>query len=323
MKNLLAIGLLFCLWTNCSSQEPTQNYEQVLKPDSQKLRSINTMLYRSEDTTKSKGRLLFRKEFDKDGKLMKKYVYTFWDVVSYDHTTIYKYDPKGNLIEWTRIQKILNLGKRDVEYIKALGDDPINEKSYYTYDESNKLAKEVNYTFGKEGFDEKDDPSNTIDYTYNKEGQLIMETGKTPNGRVTYQNYEATYEYDKNGNKIKETKVFPTSRTNYSKTAVYSYDKKGKLVEEKIEDAGIPENNKHLKHEYDKSGKESRILRFSQKDNEWIVSKTFTYDKNGNPILGDEETTFDFYENGLIKRELWKSSKSDETVNFITTYEFY
>jgi YD repeat-containing protein len=132
-----------------------------------------------------------------------------------------------------------------------------------------------------------------------------------------------TYEYDKKGNKIKETKIFTTSPTKSSRTTTYSYNKEGQLIEEKTEDSGISRNNKHLKYEYDSNGKKTKALRFSQNDGNWEVSKTFSYDKNGNPILGDEETTFTFYENGLIKRELWKSSRSDETVNFVTTYEFY
>lgn len=281
------------------------------------------MFYRSEDPTKSEGRLLFRKEFNKEGQLIEKYVYTFWDVVSYNHTTTYKYNSKGNLIEETKIQKILNLGKRDEEYIKALGDDPINEKSFYTYDELNRLLKQVNYTFGKEGFGKNDNPRSSIEYTYNEKGDLIKEIGKTPNGRITYQNYEASYDYDKNGNKIKETKVFTTSPTKSTSTTVYSFNKNGQLTEEKTEDSGIPMNNIHLKYEYDSNGKKAKILRFSQNDGNWEVRKTFSYDENGNPILGDDETTFTFYENGLIKGELWKSSRSDETVNFISTYEFY
>ncbi|MBK6265124.1 hypothetical protein JKA74_08750 [Marivirga sp. S37H4] len=322
MKKILIIGILSFFGLHCFSQsEPTQNYEQVLVNEN--LKRIKTMYYRSEDTTKSEGRLLFKKEFDEEGVLARKYVYTFWDVVSYDHTTKYKYDSKGNLIEKTKIQKILNLGKRDAGYIEALGDDPINEKSFYTYDESNRLLKEVNYTFGKEGFDKKDTPSNTVEYTYNQKGQLIKEIGKAPNGRIIYRNYEATYDYDKNGNKIKETRIFTTSPTEYSRTTTYSYNNKGKLIEEKTEDSGLPSNNKHLKYEYDSNGRIITILRFSQNDDSWEVTKAFSFDENGNPILGDDETTFTFYENGLIKGELWKSSRSDETVNFITTYEFY
>jgi hypothetical protein len=104
---------------------------------------------------------------------------------------------------------------------------------------------------------------------------------------------------------------------------VYSYNKIGKLTEEKTEDSGTKMNNNHLKYEYDSNGKITKVLRFSQKEGNWEVTKIISYDKKGNPILGDNETIFDFYENGLIKRELWKSSKSDETVNFITTYKFY
>lgn len=321
MKKLLVISIFSLLGLNCYSQEPTQNYDRV--PNIEKLKSIKTILYRTEDTSKSDGRILFRKEFDEEGKLVEKYVYTFSDVVSYDHTTSYKYNPSGNLIEETTIQKILSLDQRDEEFIRDMGDDPINEKAFYTYDESNRLVKKVNYTFGREGYNKGDQPSNTIEYIYDKKGSLVREIGTTPNGRVIYQNYVAVYEYDSADRKIKESQTFTTSSPKSVRTTTYKYGLNGQLIEEKTEGSGAPMSNKHFKYKYDSLGNRTYVLIFSEKENQWIVKKSFSYDEKGNLILVDGDTILNYYENGLIKQELWKSSKSNEAVNFITTYQFY
>ena len=120
-----------------------------------------------------------------------------------------------------------------------------------------------------EKFDKSNIPSNSVEYTYNSNGQLIKEVGKTPNGWVIYQNYEASYEYDNDGNKIQETKVFTTSPTKSTITTVYSYNKEGQLTEEKTEDSEISMNNNHLKYEYDSNRKKTKVLRWSQKENKW------------------------------------------------------
>lgn len=322
------MNIVFATWLLCLSSVPAmaqlglvENYEEV--QTDQKIKSIQTMFYRHEDTSQMKGELLLRKDFNKDGFITEKYVYTFWDVVSYDHTTTYRYDSNHNLIEETKIQRILNLGKRDAEYIKALGDDPINEKTYYHYDTQNRLTKEVNYSFGKESLDTSKPEASSIVYTYDSNGRLIKEVGATPNGRITYENYIKTFKYDMNGNLVKEIKrpLDPNNASN--KVTNYTYNKSNQLVEAKTHDSSNDWNDEHLKYAYDDFGNMTQIFRYAQYDSSWRVSKTFNFDKNGKTVFGDKDTKFTFYNNGLIIQQIWKSIKSNETVHFFSSYTFY
>ncbi|MTI26503.1 hypothetical protein [Fulvivirga kasyanovii] len=283
------------------------------------------MLYRSEDTTNTEGRLLFSKTFNKEGKLAEKYYYIFWDVVSYDYTTTYQYNEDGQIIEETKIQRVLNLGKRDEKYINALGDDPINEKIFYFYDVNKRLGKKTKYIFGREGFDESQKPTVICEYFYDRAGQLIKETSETANGRVIFENYLLEYRYDGKGQLIKKHKTFTTDKHNKLPTRLteYKYNGNGHLIEEVVMDNQNSSNSHHLKFEYNRAGKKLKTYSYDNSKNVWALTQSFSYDKNGRLILGDDETTFDFYENGLIKQELWKSENSDEVVNFITKYEFY
>lgn len=299
---------------------PKENFEQVLK--NKNLKSLKTMYYRSVDTTQLEGRLLLKKEFNSDGNITFKYIYTFWDVVSYNHSSTFKYDENGNLVDKTIIQEILNLGKRDDNYIKALGADPINEKTTYEYNNSNQLILEHNYVFSEVGFDYEQNPTQTIKYEY-LNGKLANETSSTSSGMVIYQNYISDYQYDKDGQKIMEVRTFTTSPMKYTKTSTFIYNETGLLKEEKRVDSANKNNNRHIRYIYDNEERETEELRFSEKDSSWINSKTYNYDSKGHLVLGDEETTFEYYPDGLIKQELWQSSRTDETVNFITTYEFY
>lgn len=322
MNKYLIVAVLLSISTSSFSQsEPTQNYEGIVELG--KLKSIKIMYFPSEDTVQAEGRLLLKKEFDREGKITQKYLYTFWDVVSYDHTTSYLYNSKGLLSEKTEIQKILNLGKRDNEYIKVMGNKPINKKSFYIYNDQNKIIREVNYTFGPEGFDSTDTPLNTVDYIYDKKGLLVTEIGKTHNGAILYLNYNTTYKYDKAGQKIKEVRVLTTTKKKSIQTKTFIYNKEGLPEEIKVEDTSIPLNNSHLKYEYGKEGRKEKELSYSYSDKKWNIRRVYEYDAKGHLVLGDDETVFNFYENGLIRQEVWESKTSDQIVNLITTYEFY
>ena len=300
----------------------TKNYQDIILKN--KLKNVTTMYYESEDTTKSLGRVLFKEEFDIDGKVKLDYVFTFWDVVSYDHTTTYKYDTIGNLIEKTIIQKILNLNKRDDECIKALGDEPINEAWIYKYDSSNRLVKEDKYSYSKEKYDLLKDLRFTINYYYNSKGLLKKETGTTPKEILSSENYITTFKYDNKGNKTHELKILTRDNNKSKIIKQYIYNLKGKLIEEETKYSDFSQYNEHYKYEYNNFDKKSKVLSYSEKDKDWKVYDTYEYNDKGNLIIkGDEETKYDFYDNGLIKRELWKDNESNAVVNFITTYEFY
>ncbi|MEJ7643709.1 MAG: hypothetical protein WKF87_03885 [Chryseolinea sp.] len=320
MRYVIALLMLTVLVRPSIGQfEPKLNDEEVLKK--LKVESVSTFYYDNEDTTRATRRLLFKKEYDNSGNLISKYHLSLWDVVSYDHTTTYSYDKNNNLIEKVILQKIIDLGKRDEKFIKEMGDDPINERFTYQYGDNNQILKEERYTFGKEGYDKNQKPDNTVVYEYAK-GLLVKEVSTTPNGVLVYQNYTATYDYNSLKQKIRETKIFTTQNNNPQRTIAWTYNEKGLIVEEIIDDNANPLNNKRVKYEYDNNGRIIHEFHFSVEKNKWETIKTNTYSKNGNLVLDDEETTFDYYKNGLVRRELWKSRDSEETVNFITTYRF-
>lgn len=321
MRYIITILLLIILVKPSIGQfEPTLNNEDILKK--LKVKSLSTFYYDNVDTIKSTKRLLFKKDYDHLGNLISKYHLSLWDVVSYDHTTTYSYDKNNNLIEKVVIQKILNLGKRDEKFIKEMGDDPINEKFIYYYNGDNLLVKAESFSFGRNGFDKNKKPNNTVTYEY-ANGLLVKEISTTPNGMVIFQNYIATYDYNASKKKIKETKIFTTATNRPQTIITWIYNDKGLVLEEIVDDKAVPINNKHIKHEYNNKGKKTKDLQFSLDNNKWEIIKVYAYDKAGNLILGDEETTFDYYKNGLVKRELWKSRDRDETVNFITIYSFH
>jgi hypothetical protein len=320
MKYVIAIVMLIVLVEPSIGQvEPKLNEERVLKGLG--IKSLSTFYYDNEDTTKSTKRLLFRKEYDNKGNLIFKYLLSLWDVVSYDHTTTFSYDRNNNLTEKIVIQKILNLGKRDEDFIKDMGDDPINEKFTYYYNDNNQLVKMEGFSFGKEGFNGNQNPDNTVTYEYER-GLLVKEVSTTPNGMVIYQNYIATFDYNDSKQKIQETKIFTTSPNKPETTITWLYNDKGLMIEQIVNDKAVPFNNMRIKYEYDDRGRIGRELQFSIQNNKWENRKVYKYDKAGNEIFGDEETTFDYYKNGLVKSELWKSKDSGETVNFITIYRF-
>jgi YD repeat-containing protein len=311
----LCLGLLCELKAQIG---PKENSEEELR--SAKVKKITTFYYETEDTSKSNGRLLMQKEFDENFKLQQHYLYTFWDAVSYDHTTTYQYDDRGNLLTETRIQKILNLGPRDSSYIAALGSEPINTKTDYVYNDKNQCTMELVYTYKEASLPEGQKPDQMIFYEY-KNDKLVKEKSLTPTGAIIYENYEAKYSYNGDGLLIRKDQSFVDDS---KQTTTYSYDSKKQLTEEKRIDSKMPLNDRHLKFEYDSLGRKTIKWRYSKRDSKWIELEKFKYNNNGGRILeNDDETTYTYYSNGLIRQELWISSKGNGVVNFITTYEFF
>ena len=317
MKIFYTTLLFLAVLTTGLSQTAKMNYKEILNDE--EIKKVYIRYFKSEDTLKTEGRDLIIKEFDQFGKITRNYIYTFWDVVSYDHNTTYQYDDEGRLVEKTKIQTILNLGKRDEEHIKIFGDEPINERTIYRYNEKGLLNREETYSFGRDY--EKTKLSSSIEYYYNDKNQIYKEIGATPNGRVIYQNYTAQYEYDEEGRKIKEVRTF--TQTGSVRFKTFKYNNSGQLIEEKTNEEGNRLQTKHLKYEYDSFGNKTKELKFDERTNSFEVFRSYEFDENGQRIFGDEQTSFEYYSNGLIKQELWKSNRSDQIVNFITSYEFY
>lgn len=322
MKKNFLIIIVSMFYLNIFGQSSnTLNYKSI--ETSEKLKSIHTYLYKSVDTTKSEGRLHYKILFDNEGKKLEEYVYTFWDIVSYDHTTTYTYDIQGNLIEETIMQNILNLGPRDAEFIKVLGKDPINEKIFYYYDNLNRLITKKSYTFRTKELDLDNETYNTVTYLYNDKGALIEEIGSALNKNSLPSNYEKKYTYDNKGNKIKEYYVQTAIPKSPGRITTFIYNEQNQLIEEVVVDNEISWNNKHLKYEYNNNNKLSNISKKIPNSNKWEIIETFTYDERGNSLRFNEDTIFEYYENGFIKQEMNKIEGDEFIWNFITFYEFY
>src|SRR5688572_28145422 len=168
--SIILIVFIFLSKSLAGQIPPAQSSDELLKK--LKVKSARTMYYDNRDTAKSKGRLLFENHYNVNGDITSKYLLSLWDVVSYDHTTTYLYDNNNRLMEQTSIQKILNLGKRDVEYIEALGSDPVHKKYVYAYNDKGQLVKLMRYIFAEEGFSAQSKPSEIILYEYNN-GRVV------------------------------------------------------------------------------------------------------------------------------------------------------
>jgi len=321
MKRIIAFAVLIVMALPSFGQIPPRlNDESVLKK--LRVKTIRTFYYDHEDTTKAtKKHLWFQQDYDATGNLVSRYQLSLWDdVVSYDHTTSFTYDGNNKLTQKVVIQKILNLEERDDEFIKEFGDDPINEMFRYYYNDKNQLIKMESFTFGKDGLNETAKPDNTITYEYSKR-LLIKEVGKTM-GEIPSE-YLARYEYNSAKQKTLESKVYWSESYRTGTTTKWIYNDKGQLTEKVVEDSTIPVNNRQFKYEYNAKGKLIRELELSPETNEWETLLEYYYDKSGNEIWSDDQTTYEFYPNGLVKQELMKNKSSDETVNFVTVYSFH
>ena len=314
MNKLIASAFFVLVSFYSFSQiEPTQNYEEVVGKD--KVKSIKMMYFTNEDTSTTVGCLYFKKEFNQKGQISQKYMFTFWDVVSYDYTTSYKYDSLDRLIEEESIQKILDLDENDHKFIEELGATPSNTKVTYAYDSTNHLIKEQHYSFGKDGFTEKIKPDNVLTYSY-KNGLLIEEKSI----RLSY-GYIKNYTYDSKNRLIEEATNFDNKSMKKHQTS-YVYDKHDHLIEKKYEDLHMVKNNTHIKYEYNREGKKLKLFTYSTTQKKWLIVKNFNYNEQGFEIFDDEETSFTYNSNGLIESELWKSTSGKQVVYFVTTYEF-
>lgn len=299
--------------------EPIQNNKDVL-PDLN-LKTISSFYYPSMDTSNTKGQLLLKKEFEKDGKITHKFLLSLWDAVSYSYVTTYLYDDKDQLIEELQIQTILNLGERDDVFIQSFGSLPLNKKITYGYSDDGLLSQKEIFTFNSDHLADTTQPSQKIVYAY-ESGLLRSEKSSSANTVMFNFNYTIEYEYDQQENLIKETKTYG-SKMNLKRTTDFVYDSAGQVSEEVIIDKGVPRNNAHYKYEYDKKGLVKTKLVFDPEANEFTILDIYQYDTHGNQILGEKSIEFTYYENGLIHSEQWKDEISDEVFYFVTNYSFY
>ena len=231
MRKIICFIFIFCTDIQLFAQiEPVQNKDGELKR--LKVKTISSYYYTTKDTTGADAKLILKKEFGANGKINKKYLLSLWEAVSYSSSTTFKYNEKEQPIEETTIQTILNLGKRDLDYINSFGDIPLNEKIRYAYNQDEKLIKKEIFTFNTDEFSESTNPSQKIIYEY-ESGILRLEKSSSPNTRVFNQNFIVEYEYDNQNNLKKMTKTYG-SELDIKRITEFTYNLENRLVEEKI-----------------------------------------------------------------------------------------
>ncbi len=314
--------LLFCsLITHGITAQiiPAQSDSVLLKQN--KVKSLTVYFIQPDDKGESKEYLLLKKEFDPHGKLMKKYMLYLWDAVSYSYTTTYKYNSKNQLIEELRFQEILNLFDRDEHFIQSFGEEPLNEKILYSYDDQGRLAEKIIYTFSSETFPDGIEPIQIIKYEYDN-GALVSEISKSPDDCPCNKNFEIHYTYDSLGQLTAKTKLYG-DELKLMETTRYTYDDNRKILEEIITDTDLPHHNAHFRYTYDSTGRLTERYLYSAEEEDFVLESVYRYDKNDNPIPGNRDSELKYYDNGLIKEESWMDNKTQQKFTFRTVYEFY
>lgn len=309
---LLSENLLF------AQLVPVQNSINELK--SQKVKSISVFYFSSKDTTGINSKLILKKDFDKNGKIVNKYILSLWEGVSYSINSTYNYDGE-KLVEEFHRQTVLNLEKRDEEYINSFGDTPLNEKIIYAYDREGQLIKKDIFSFVTDDISDTTAASQSIIFQYDS-GFVVKEISSSLNDRVFNKNFTNEYNYDLHGNLVKITKAYGP-KMNMKRISFYIFDIENRMIEEKVIDQVIPRNNIHIRYQYNDAGKLKNKLIIDEELNDFVVDVTFEYDSHGNRISGEKDIEFTYYSNGLINSEYWLDPISDLEFYFISHYQYY
>ncbi|MCG8308326.1 MAG: hypothetical protein MI975_13115 [Cytophagales bacterium] len=315
-KAIFSIILIFQSIYLFAQLIPAQNSAKELKD----LRVKSSSTYYVGDID-GEERLIFRKEFDNSGKLLKKYQLSLWDAVSYQHTTTYSYNDKGLLDEEQSIQEFLELYERDKNYLSIFGDKPLKEKKRYHYNDQGLLNRMLIYSFEENGPDSKTSANQTVVYQY-ENGLLAFEESASSDKRFFNKNYLIEYSYDSANNLVQKSMAYGVDKE-MQRDYIFRYNEKNLLIEEQVVDASIPHNNDHLRYEYNDHDQLERKYIFDKDEKDFVLETTYSYDKNGNTISGDREVKFEYYENDLIKSESWTDPTTDQKFTFITKYDYF
>lgn len=263
--------------------------------------------------------IIFEKEFDKDGKLVRMYQLFLWEAVSYSYTTTYDYSDESQLIEEERIQNILNLTERDEDYVRIFGNKPLNQRYFYYYDEAGQLSRKDIFNYGDEFSDSAF--SQSVIYQY-ENSQKIKEQSSSPDEKVFNRNYQIMYQYDSAGNLINKTRAFGEDLA-LRRATTYMYNNERELLEERTIDDAFPHNNSHFKYTYNAKGKLHKKFVFEAELEDFELLTTYEYDAQGRAIRGDRNVQFEYDEKGLIISESWTEPISEETITLKTSFEYF
>jgi hypothetical protein len=317
MKRITCIFLFILLYfTGFSQLMPARNTDALILAN--KVKTASSVFH---DASSGKNHLIQKLGYDPKGTLTSEYLLSIWDVVSYSHMTTYMYDSAGKIVEIQKIQEILKLFERDLEYIESFGDIPVNEKTLFTYDPDGQIMKKEIFVFYSDILKPGSLPNQTITYAYENE-KLVLEESASPESRIFNNNYTIQYDYDNTGRLIRNIRTYGKEKSLTRETR-FVYDDSGILIEKVIIDAAAPHNNTHEKYEYDSVGNLINLYLFSNTEKIFELETTYAYDTQGRRISGDREVKFEYLDNGLLKSESWFDQKADQQITFTTTYEYY
>lgn len=299
-------------------------YSQLLperNPDSlvinNKVKSIRSYFL---DPKSEKNHLIQKLDYDQEGRLINEYLLYLWDVVSYSYSNTYTYED-DRIKQILKIQEILNLYPKDEDYIDYFGDEPVNEKITFTYNDIGQLVKKEIFVFHTEQPEGEIEANQTIQYEY-EDNQLVLEESSSPEVRVFNYNYSISYSYDSAGNLLRKLREFGIEKPMRRETR-FRYNSLGQVIEKLVLDPSAPHNNTHEKYEYDSLGNRSKLFSYSSEEEEFLLDFEYRYDDHGRRISGEREVEFEYLDNGLIKSESWKDPKTKQNIVFTTEYDYF
>ncbi len=270
---------------------------------------------------RDKSDIVLREDFNESGRIIKKYVLSLWNEVTYTHTTHYEYNVKGLLIEEVSEEKILALFPRDNEYIHDFGNKPLHQKSFHEYNDAGQLHKKSIFIYNTAELDKNGAPSQVVNYTWN--GPLIsQEKSEAPEEDAFRHTYQIDYVYDAGGSIISKRTALGQDLT-MVRTNSYRYDSLGRVDEEIVSDPALPHNNARLNFTYDEMKRVTGKYKLDEMTGEYELIVAYAYDDHGNAISGDRDRIFTYNEKGLVASEQWTDEHSGEVFYFTTTYEYF
>lgn len=253
--------------------------------------------------------------------LSEKFLY-LEDVMLYAHAYSYEYK-RGKLTKKIDVQTDY---PRDAEDSSLLDGYylPSIRKWTYQYGLNGNLKTEKEYLKFRRD-----------DYRYERKGSYSYDS-KNENFTITYTsiiNPTMTYmdnrveKYYFNEKKLLKQMYLYWTTMNYSVDQKFTYDSKDRLTYESRTDNDSNLRSTKFTYENDLLLKVEKFNFY--KKNESTIHQ-YEYNEKGQKIketvqnsINDHYKTFEYYENGLLKCEIWFSPAGKKKYTFTTTYEFY
>lgn len=320
MKRLLTLVFVSATFLAFAQKQALFNYKSISTDCL--LKKIKTAYFETEDTTQSPKNTLCEIAFDRDGKILSCYYFFLTARTVFSMASTHSHDATGNIVEISTIRRY-----PDDEFTAKFGNKPLYLTDLFTYNKANQCIKKVNYSSTNPVLDTAlEKPERIYNYRYNEQGLLAMK--KEVWVRFGEPEIQTTqYQYNDQGMlKSKHhiaiapgVKGFKPADTSVIKTT-YHYEQKRFFTEKTtstVKEGGEIKNRVHTEH-YDYNYYD-KLVYYAQQImpmEYWEVREYSSQEEKNN-------TSFDYYKNGLIKAQLWKSDDDEQAYHYFTSYEFY